>query len=202
MPPRTYSSQRRSAGAAQTRADILRSALELFTDPGYQAVVMPQVAERAAVSVATIYATVGGKPQLLLALLDAASTDVTIAEAMDSVMAAATPLEVVQALGRGTRSVSERHQWLLSTLFDVAATEPAVADRVAAANADLQHKLEQSAERVQALGGAADRPRALVATVLLFHFGPPAWRVLVDAGWTWDEAEAWLVEQVRRALLT
>lgn len=183
-----------------TRADILRSALELFTASGYTSVTMPEIAARAGVSVPTIYTAIGGKPQLLLALLDAASTDVVSDEAMRAVSAAESPSAALRALAHGTRLISERHQWLLTTLFDNAAAEPLVAERVAAANADLQMRLEQTALRLQALGAGADRPASEITTVLLFYFGVAAWRVLRSSDWSWDAAEEWLVAQAAREI--
>lgn len=39
------------------------------------------------------------------------------------------------------------------------------------------------------------------AHVLWFYFGLQAWSQLVEQGWSWDEAERWLVESAKAALL-
>ena len=49
---------------------MLRAARELFTRHGYQDTAVAEVAARAGVSVDTVYASVGRKPQLLLAVHD------------------------------------------------------------------------------------------------------------------------------------
>lgn len=200
MAPRAYSSERRAASAAVTRSDILRSALELFTEFGYAAVTMPQVAAHARVSVATVYSAIGQKPQLLIALLTDAAEDVVIDAAMQAVADATTPIEALRALAHGTRLVSERHGWLLTTLYDNAGADPLIAERVVAANEDQRNRFAQAARRIQVLGGAGDQSIDQATTVLLFYFSVAPWRALRDAAWAWDEAEAWLVLQSRRAL--
>lgn len=70
--PRPYRSPRRAAQAAATRVAVLRSAHELFAAQGYAATSVTEIAGRAGVAVDTVYASVGRKPQLVLALIDEA----------------------------------------------------------------------------------------------------------------------------------
>jgi len=67
---RTYRSQRREEQAAATRRAVLRAARDLFVARGYPDTTVADVARRAKVSVDTLYASVGRKPQLLLAVHD------------------------------------------------------------------------------------------------------------------------------------
>ena len=67
---RTYRSQRREEQAASTRRAVLRAARDLFVTRGYPETTVADVARRAKVSVDTLYASVGRKPQLLLAVHD------------------------------------------------------------------------------------------------------------------------------------
>ena len=69
---RTYDATRRRAAADRTRRRVLRAAHHLFTTQGYAETSVAQVARRARVSVDTLYAAVGRKPQLLLAVHDMA----------------------------------------------------------------------------------------------------------------------------------
>jgi AcrR family transcriptional regulator len=66
---RRYRSTVRAAKAAATRRAILRAARELLTTDGYGCTVA-QVADRAGVAVDTVYASVGRKPELILAVID------------------------------------------------------------------------------------------------------------------------------------
>jgi len=69
---RTYDASRRRAAAERTRLAVLAAARDLFTEGGYAATSVQAVADRAGVSLDTVYASVGRKPQLLLAVHDAA----------------------------------------------------------------------------------------------------------------------------------
>jgi AcrR family transcriptional regulator len=70
--PRRYRSPRRREQAEETRRAVLEAARELFGGVGYPDTAVAEVARRAGVSVDTVYASVGRKPQLLLAAHDLA----------------------------------------------------------------------------------------------------------------------------------
>ncbi len=67
---RGYNSPLRVQRAAQTRSEILKAARDLFSTHGYGATTVTQVAARAGVSVDTLYASVGRKPELMRAVID------------------------------------------------------------------------------------------------------------------------------------
>lgn len=67
---RRYHSPARREQAEATRRAVLRAARELFTTRGYAETSVADLARRARVSVDTVYASVGRKPQLLLAVHD------------------------------------------------------------------------------------------------------------------------------------
>jgi AcrR family transcriptional regulator len=67
---RTYRSERRRAQAEATRRAVLLAARDLFVAHGYSGTAVGEVARSAGVSVDTVYAAVGRKPQLLLAVHD------------------------------------------------------------------------------------------------------------------------------------
>ena len=69
---RTYNSTRRSRQAAQTRAEILTAAVELFGEHGWSGTTLAAVASRADVAVETIYSGFGSKKGLLRAAIDVA----------------------------------------------------------------------------------------------------------------------------------
>jgi AcrR family transcriptional regulator len=71
-PTRRYTSSLRAEQAAQTRAKVLDAARELFSERGYTATTMPEIARRAGVSTETVQ-THGPKVALLKAALDAFS---------------------------------------------------------------------------------------------------------------------------------
>ena len=67
---RSYRSPRRQEQAAATRRSVVRAARELFTRDGYAATTVTAVAAAAHVSLDTVYASVGRKPELVLAVID------------------------------------------------------------------------------------------------------------------------------------
>jgi AcrR family transcriptional regulator len=67
---RRYHSPVRRKQADATRRAVLRAAKALFTKRGYAETSVADIARRAKVSVDTVYASVGRKPQLLLAVHD------------------------------------------------------------------------------------------------------------------------------------
>ena len=67
---RSYRSPRRQEQAAATRRSVLRAARDLFTRDGYAATTVTAIAAAAGVSLDTVYASVGRKPELLLAVID------------------------------------------------------------------------------------------------------------------------------------
>ena len=68
--PRRYTSPVRAERAARTRREVLAAARDLLSDNGYAATTVAQIAARAGVSVDTVYASVGRKPELMVAVID------------------------------------------------------------------------------------------------------------------------------------
>lgn len=111
---RTYDSATRRAAAERTRRRVLAAAHRLFTNQGYEATSVAQIARRAKVSVDTVYAAVGRKPQLLLAV-----HDMTLASG--PVPLPAEQRDYVQAV-RSAQSAREKIQIYTSALAAVLPT--------------------------------------------------------------------------------
>jgi AcrR family transcriptional regulator len=67
---RKYDASGRREAAEQTRLRVLHAARDLFAERGYAGTSVTAIARSAGVSVDTLYATIGRKPQLLLAVHD------------------------------------------------------------------------------------------------------------------------------------
>ena len=67
---RRYRSPQRRERAAATRLSVLAAARDLLQDRGYAGTTVADVARLAGVSVDTVYASVGRKPELVLAVID------------------------------------------------------------------------------------------------------------------------------------
>jgi AcrR family transcriptional regulator len=137
---RPYRSPRRQAQAAATRTAVLGAARALFTERGYAATTVAAVAERAGVAVDTVYAAVGRKPQLLIALVDEAlagrgrttpAAEPTTAEQRDYVLAvreAATADEKLATYATALARLQADVVPLVAALRQAGASDPAARD--------------------------------------------------------------------------
>lgn len=202
MTPRAYQSPRRSSAAAETRVGILEAALRLFSEGGYSATTVANVAAAAQVAPNTVYASVGGKPQLVLALISAGAADPLIASTLQSVSTAKDGREVLQRLARGVRLTVEVLQPTYAVMYDAAASEPLVAASVLEAEESFRSRLGEVARQlVDSNLTDAELDQSAARDILWFYFGLEPWRSLTSLGWDLDRAERWLTQQASRALL-
>ena len=67
---RKYDASARRAAAERTRERVLEAARDLFVGQGYAGTSVAEIADRAGVSVDTVYTAVGRKPRLVLTVVD------------------------------------------------------------------------------------------------------------------------------------
>ena len=131
--PRSYDASRRRAAAERTRLGILAAARELFIEGGYASTSVQAVADRAGVSLDTVYASVGRKPQLLLAVHDMELAEGPVpvpAEQRDYVRAvreAPTAEAKIRTYAAAMARVLPRTVPIMTALREAGATEPACA---------------------------------------------------------------------------
>ena len=142
---RRYDATARRAAADRTRRRVLHAAHHLFTTQGYAETSVAQIARRARVSVDTVYASVGRKPQLLLAAHDmvlAGGPEPVPAEQRDYVQAvreAPTARSKIETYAAALGQVLPTTTPLMNALREAGTTEPqcrevwqAISDRRAA----------------------------------------------------------------------
>lgn len=194
---------RREVAAAATRAEVLAAARRLFAAQGFTGTSIAQIAAEAGVAVQTVYDSVGSKGALVLALNDLIDTEAGVPELATAAAGESEPTTMLAAAVHLTRVLNERCGDLLGVLLSAQASEPDVAAAVAdgmarhrAGMTGLCHGLAASG----ALGPGLTADRA--ATMLATMTSPPTWRQLTDeSGWTFDEAEEWLVGALVTLLL-
>jgi AcrR family transcriptional regulator len=125
---RTYNSTRRTRQAAQTRAEILAAAVELFGEHGWSGTTLSAIASRADVAVETIYAGFGSKKGLLRAALDVAvvgdAEAVPFAERPEALRLGEGPLEErLTAAARVITDVNERTVPVWRALLEAARSD-------------------------------------------------------------------------------
>ena len=189
--------------ADQTRRDILRTARQLFARQGYAATSVTDIAREAGVAVQTIYARLGSKRGMLMALIDLIDEEAGVGGLAAAIRAAETPEGALAAEVRLTRAFQQRCGDVIGALFAAAAVEPDLAAAVAEGQRRHRDGARLAVARIAELGGmrgdlAPERAAALI-TVATTH---EAWRELRDAyQLSWDDAEALLRDTLGRALL-
>ena len=194
---------RRERMAQQTRGDILRAARRLFAERGYAATSINDIAEEAGVAIQTIYARLGSKRGMLVALIDLIDQEAGVGPLAENVTNAPNPLAALRAGVRLTRSFQERCGDIIEALFTAAGAEPELADAVAEGQRRHRQGARTTIDRIQQLRGLRDdvsseRAQALFA----LSTNHEAWRELTRGyQLEWDPAEDWLVDALSRALL-
>lgn len=202
MSPRTYNSKVRADAARSTRALILDAARTLFAEAGYAKTSVAAIAVAAGVALNTVYTSVGGKPDLILALVEDASSDTLIDSALERIDELTDGGDILRLAAETGAEVTRRQGTTLAILLDNRTAEPAVEAAADTAIARYRERLTHIARRLHAVD--AIRPGlelSRTADILWFYFGMPAWSTIRQLGWDWDEGTTWLCAQAVSALL-
>ena len=195
---------RRQAMAGQTRHDILQTARQLFARQGYAATSVTDIAREAGVAVQTIYARLGSKRGMLMALIDLIDEEAGAGGLVAGIRAASTPEDDLAAQIRLTRVFQQRCGDIIGALFAAAAAEPDLATAVAEGQRRHRDGARLAVARIAELGGlrgdlAPEHAAALIAIATTHE----AWRELRNAyRLSWADAEALLRDMLGRAVLT
>ncbi|MBA4021478.1 MAG: TetR/AcrR family transcriptional regulator [Gordonia sp.] len=208
-------SRQREAGAvtrADTRRRILAAAIEVFSESGYAAATVTKIAERADVSVQSIYSSWGNKRGLLRGMLESQlmggqpgavnpqDMPAAILNAFDP--ATATPRELIAHAAHQFRLLTERAAVGFGTYAQAAAIDPEAAT-------DWQNLMEIRRMAIRNLVGNIPvgqlRPELTPESA-----GDTAWviasphtheQLVVRAGFTYDDFEDWIRTTLTSALL-
>lgn len=112
------------------------------------------------------------------------------------------PEQILQLLADATRSVRQEHLDTARILLATAPNEPVAAEGLKIITPHVRDSLVLVATRLAELGALRDGLTVERAIhILWFYFGYQGYLVLIDSGWSFDEAAAWLRDQSSRALL-
>ena len=206
---RQYDSSRRRAASAQTRQRILDVALDRFVEVGYQATTIQAVAQRAEVSVATVYELVGRKPAILRELIEqsiSGSDHAVAAPDRDYVIAITAEPEVAAKLAiyaAAVTDIQQRMSPLFLALRDASSTD-------AEAHMVWTEIAERRATNMGAfardLHGSGQLRTGLrvddVADVIWATTSAEFYALLTaERGWKPSQFQAWLTDTWHRTLL-
>lgn len=200
---RTKRPNRQQVAAAATRQEILRAARRLFAERGYSRTSVADVAEEAGVSIPTIYASVGQKQAILMALAALIDVEIGAEDARVTLTTATDPVELVAIAAHLNRVLQEKFGDIVKALRSGAPVEPAVAAVVAEGTQKHRWGSARLAARLEELGTL--RPGLAVgeaADVIALLTEVEIYSSLVGTyGWTFDRAEAWINKTLGTMLL-
>ncbi len=190
---RPYHSPKRERQARQTREQIVGAARRLFARDGFTKTTVEAIAREAGVSVQTVYASVGSKRAIVLALLDRMEAEGGNDELQRELGSTEDPRRQLRAIVRFNRRLFERGRDVL----DVVMATRADADVEAFGRAGEARRREGQARWVRAWAEAGVlRPNldeGEAADVLWALTGPELyWLFAVNSGWPGSRFEEWL----------
>ncbi|MDN5789267.1 MAG: TetR/AcrR family transcriptional regulator [Micrococcales bacterium] len=200
---RVYRSAHRQRQAEQTRQTILSAARRLFADPGYAATSVSDIAAEAGVSVPTLYASVGTKPELVRSLVEFVNAEGGVEENDARQRRATTGPELLRLNMHLVRELNERCGDIMRALRSAAHTVPDLAPVVAAGDAYHREGEFAIARRLHEMGAlragvTIERAGAIITTLASSE---TIEQLVVREGWSYDEVESWLVSTLTTLLL-
>lgn len=200
---RPYHSPRRAEAAAATRHDIVDAARRLFLERGYAQVTVPDIARAAGIAVKTVYASAGGKAEILHEIVGTGVTASGAEETVARVRECPDGAAALAALARGTRRGNEDNLAAITILLGALPVHESAGELWQEGTAVYRRALHDVAEHLShsgALRPDLDVERCTDLLWMCFGFG--AWRTLVqECGWTWDAAERQLAAMAAGTLL-
>lgn len=189
--------------AQMTKRAIIDAARTLFSQRGYFATTVEDIAAEAQVAPATVYSSAGGKQGVLAEILALWSSDPQIQETLDGVSASTDPHEIIESLARAARQMRERWDDAVRIFRTTAPHDSVVAEQFGSSTRFYRQCIADIAQRLAELHGLRDGIDAEYATdVLWLYFGYGSLDTLHhENGWSYDRAEHWLANQAARDLL-
>lgn len=206
---RRYDSPTRRRQAQTTRAAVLHAARDLFTTRGYAQSSVTDIARRAAVSVDTVYASVGRKPQLLLAVHDmilGASDEPLPVEDRDYVRrirAAGTAEEKIRIYSEALARLLPQTVPLHVALSEAGHREPECRELRASISRRRRANMLRFAAELRGTGRLrGDLSDDQVADLVWSMTSPEYFQLLADGGLTSEQYAALVRDTWTRTLLT
>lgn len=195
---------RRDEYAQATRQAILDAARQLFAERGYFATKVDEIAAKARVAPATVYAVTGGKYGLLTELIGLWTTDPIVEATTIHIGEISDPVAIIRELAAGSRRMREQYEDIMRVMLATAPHDQAVATALQAATSVYRKAFIPIAKRLAKLGALRRGIDIAYAVDLFwFYFGYTSYFTLHDDnGWSYERAEHWLADQACRELLS
>lgn len=202
-PSRAYRSEHRQRQAEETRRRILASARRLFTEKGYAATSVADLAAEAGVSVPTVYASVGNKRELARSLVEFVNAEGGVYDNDARQRRATTPTELVRLNMHLVRELNEKCGDIMRAVRSAAHNEPDLVPVVQAGDGyhrDGEYAMAARLAEMGALRAGMDVERA-GAIVTVLASSATIDQLVLEHGWSYDAVETWLVDTLCDLLL-
>ena len=202
-PARRYRSDRRRAGAEETRRRILEAARALFSRAGIDRVTMASIARRAGVSAPTVYAAFRSKAGILRELMRGAIFGARYHAAAARLEETGDPIALLRLTATVARTIYEDERRQIGLLRGAAAFSP----ELKRLERELERlRFDMQRRRIALLARRsllrADLTVARARRLLWMYTSREVYRMLVvEGGWSADEFERWLVETLVASLV-
>ena len=195
---------RRDEYAQATRQAIVDAARKLFAERGYFATKVDDIATKARVAPATVYAVTGGKYGLLTELIRIWTTDPIVEATTIHIGEMRDPVAIIRELAAGSRRMREQYEDIMRVMLATAPHDPAVAAELKAATSVYRKAFIPIAERLATLGTLRRGVDVAYAVDMFwFYFGYTSYFTLHDDnGWSYERAAHWLADQACGELLS
>lgn len=199
---RPYSSSLRDEQARQTRLKIRQAARELYASQGFTRTAIADIADRAGVSPATIYAAFDSKAGLVVSMLEDMEENIGIGDQLREVFDEADPYQLLKMF-------ISVHCDLFKNSADVlraamrAIEDPGVAALVAQGDSHRRQVIDWLTSRWQEAGILRQglTPQAAGDRLWLLTTVEGYLSAVDRLGWTLEEYETWLADLAERELL-
>jgi AcrR family transcriptional regulator len=199
---RTGRVSRRAEYAEATRRAVIDEARRLFSEKGYFATKVDDIATAARVSPATVY-VIGGKQGLLRILVDRWSAAPEVERTRQRLAELDDPAEILRVVAGLTRQMREDYGDIMRVVLATAPHDATAAKGLALATGRYRDGTAFAARRLAELGALGENIDADEALdILWFYFGYAGFFTLVEEnGWSYAKAERWLLDAASHALL-
>ncbi|MEP6561988.1 MAG: TetR/AcrR family transcriptional regulator [Nakamurella sp.] len=197
-----YTSPLRQQRAADTRDRIATAARELFALQGFAGTTVAGIAQRAGVSVQTVYATFGSKGAIVSALTTQFEADADAAGWRARIEQSADPAALLQTFAQWTRVLLSTSRETIAAVH-AATADPAIAELRTVGDQHRRAALQSLVSRIAGHGGLRaelTEPRAVDQAWMLT--GIELYLAATDGcGWSDLDYETWLSDILQQQLL-
>ena len=196
----------RQRHTAATRARIVAAARVLMEEQGYGRTAIAEIARDAGVAVQTVYNAVGGKREIVNAVLDQAAAGQEAPRRVPEFMAERTDAtssvaDMIDVLAEWFAQSQPRVAPVMRLIREAAAHDAGVAElEQARASQRLAH-YGRAADQLRDRG-AREMPREQIAALIWSIGHPQTYAQLVEVeGWSLDAYRAWVRDSLAAALI-